>query len=75
MLEYPLSPQSKGSIEHAKFAEINARQLKGGLPIFTVVRDVTINKPMQGETWLENISSSMFICSYISGTKYKTELK
>lgn len=73
-LEYPLDNQSKGSIEHAKFAELNARKLKGGLPVFTVARDTTINKPIQGEIWLENISGSMFIKVYYNGTKYSVNL-
>lgn len=74
MLEYPLSPQSKGSIEDAKFAKIQARTILGGLPIFTATRDITINKPIQGEIWLEDIGGTQTICAYISGTKRTVKL-
>ena len=70
MLEFPLSQQSKGSIEQARFAELNARQLKGGLPVFTTTRDITTSKPIQGELWIECISGSPVVCVYYNGTKY-----
>jgi hypothetical protein len=36
-LDFPLNNQEKGSIESANFAELKARQFKGGLPVFTSV--------------------------------------
>ena len=69
-LEYPLDNQSKGSIEGARFAKIYARQLVGGLPVFTTNRDVTINKPQQAEMWVEYMAGSMIAYIYYNGTKY-----
>ncbi len=40
-LEYPLSNQSKGAIEKAQFAELNARRFKGGFSVLTAVPTYT----------------------------------
>lgn len=69
-LEFPLSQLSKGSIENAKFAKIQARTIIGGLPVFTATRDISINKPTQAEMWIEAISGSPVVCIYYSGVKY-----
>jgi len=36
-MNYPLDNQERGSIENAKFKQLQAFQFKGGLPIFTAV--------------------------------------
>ncbi|QGH73337.1 MAG: hypothetical protein [Siphoviridae sp. cttb18] len=70
-LTYPLDPSSKGAIEQMLFFQLKALIFKGGLPIFTTARDVTVNRPSQGEIWLEDVSGpTRRICVYISGTKY-----
>lgn len=74
MLDFPLNPQEKGSIENAQFKKLKALNFIGGLPVFTAARDVTINKPMQGEMWLEFISSSMRLNTYYNGNKYSSYL-
>ena len=67
---YPLNNTSKGSIEGARFAKLQARQFKGGLPVFTINRDITINKPQQDELWVEFMAGSPIIYIYHDGTKY-----
>lgn len=69
-IEFPLSQQSKGSIESARFAELHARQFKGGLPVFTATREITISKPSQGEIWAEFLAGSIVVYVYYNGSKY-----
>ena len=69
-MEYPLSEQSKGSIEDAKFAKLQARTLIGGIPVFSTAREITANKPIQGEIWAEHISGSLQLCIFYNNVKY-----
>lgn len=69
-LSYPLNNQEKGSIEGARFSKIQAKEFKGGLPVFTTYRDITITKPQQNEMWVEYMAGSMICYIYYNGTKY-----
>ena len=68
-LSYPLNNQEKGSIEGARFAKLQAKQFKGGLPVFTINRDITITKPQQNEMWVESLGGSNVLYDYYNGEK------
>ena len=70
MLNYPLNNQERGSIEGARFTKLQAKQFIGGLPVFTINRDITINKPQQGEMWIEFMAGSAIAYTYYNGVKY-----
>lgn len=65
-MEYPLNQNDKSIIEQTQFAQIIARILKGGLPIYTKAR----TGQKQGEVYLTDISGTRKICAYISGVEY-----
>lgn len=69
-LEYPLPNNDQKIIEKTPFQELKSLVFRGGLPIFTVERA----SGTQGEIWLEDLSGSVYVCAYVSGTKYKIKL-
>jgi hypothetical protein len=70
-LSYPLDQNDQKILEQTRFQELHGLKIVGGLPYYSAVREITINKPTQAETWIENISGSMYIASYINGVKYQ----
>jgi hypothetical protein len=62
-LDFPLNNQEKGSIESANFAELKARQFKGGLPVFTSVPTYVGS---YGEMVLLYSSSTYQLYSYLN---------
>lgn len=70
-LNYPIDPDSQGAIEGVLFKQLKALVIRAGLPIyFTTARDVVASKPLQVEMWMESLSGSPKIVSYINGTRY-----
>lgn len=80
-LRLPIDPLTKGAIENSNFSVLRALFFKGGLPVYTVARDTTVDIPKHGEAWLEDVSGpTRRICAYIVapvtgiGTKYSVAI-
>lgn len=63
-LDFPLSEQDKGSIEQADFAQIKAREFKGGLPVFSAV---PTHEGKNGEIVLYDSGSTYALYYYLNG--------
>lgn len=80
-LKLPLDVPTKSALENAQFLILQATVFKGGLPVYTTARDVTVDPPKHGEIWLEDVSGpTRRICAFIVepttgvGTKYSVAI-
>lgn len=61
-LNFPLDVSTISAIEKSPFSVLHALVLKAGFDIYTSARDITIDPPKEGETWIEDISSVQSLC-------------
>lgn len=69
-LKFPLDIETISAIERSPFQILHVLILAGGLAIYDVARDLTVDPPKDGETWIEDISSVRNICFFRSNAKY-----